>query len=68
MGLSRWQYGTYEPVKNNYAWSNLTNVVWVEQPAGTGFSQVKDPAPQNEIEVAEQFLGFFKNFVDTFSL
>jgi len=27
-----WQYGTYAPVKNNYAWNNLTNVVWVEQP------------------------------------
>jgi len=62
------QYGTYLPVKNNWAWSNLTNVVWVEQPAGTGFSTLKSPAPQNEIEVAAQFLGFWKNFVDTFQL
>lgn len=22
-----WQYGTYAPVKNNYNWNNLTNVV-----------------------------------------
>ncbi|KAF2170238.1 hypothetical protein M409DRAFT_19840 [Zasmidium cellare ATCC 36951] len=64
-----WQYGTYKPVKNPYTWANLTNVVWVEQPAGTGFSQKKGvPAATNEIEVAEQFLGFFKNFVDTFDL
>src|SRR3712207_5333167 len=34
-----WQYGTYKPVENNYRWNNLTNVVWVEQPAGTGFSK-----------------------------
>lgn len=68
-GPFQWQWGTYRPVKNNWAWSNLTNVVWVEQPAGTGFSSVgSDGAPQNEVEVAEQFLGFFKNFVDTFGL
>ena len=64
-----WQYGTYEPVKNPYTWVNLTNVVWVEQPAGTGFSQKRGtPSATNELEVAEQFLGFFKNFVDTFAL
>jgi carboxypeptidase D len=64
-----WQYGTYKPVKNNWSWSNLTNVVWVEQPAGTGFSHVgSDGAPKNEVEVAAQFLGWFKNFVDTFAL
>jgi len=64
-----WQYGTYLPVKNNWAWSNLTNVVWVEQPAGTGFSHVgSDGAPKNEVESAAQFLGFFKNFMDTFAL
>ena len=48
---------------------NLTNVVWVEQPAGTGFSKKNgSPVATNEIEVAAQFLGFFKNFIDTFSL
>ena len=48
---------------------NLTNVVWVEQPAGTGFSQQRGTPPAtNEIEVAAQFLGFWKNFVDTFGL
>lgn len=24
-----WQYGTYKPIKNGWAWNNLTNVVWV---------------------------------------
>ena len=62
-----WQYGTFKPVKNPYSWVNLTNVVWVEQPVGTGFSQGK-PTAQNEDDVAAQFLGFFKNFVDTFDL
>ncbi|KAF2156077.1 carboxypeptidase D [Myriangium duriaei CBS 260.36] len=62
-----WQYGTFAPVENQYKWSNLTNVVWVEQPVGTGFSQ-GTPTAQNETDVAEQFLGFWKNFVDTFGL
>lgn len=64
-----WQYGTYKPVKNPYTWVNLTNVVWIEQPAGTGFSQKRGtPSATNELEVAAQFLGFWKNFVDTFGL
>ncbi|KAI4191778.1 MAG: hypothetical protein LQ348_003430, partial [Seirophora lacunosa] len=62
-----WQYGTFAPVKNPYTWVNLTNMVWIEQPVGTGFSQ-GTPTATNEDEVAEQFLGFFKNFVDTFAL
>ena len=42
-------------------------MVWVEQPVGTGFSQGK-PSARDEHDVAEQFLGFFKNFLDTFEL
>lgn len=45
----------------------MTNVVWVDQPAGTGFS----PGPstvKNEDDVARQFLDFWRNFVDTFEL
>ena len=42
-------------------------MVWVEQPLGTGFTQ-GTPTATNEAEVAAQFLGFFKNFVDTFAM
>ena len=62
-----WQYGTFAPVKNPYTWVNLTNMVWVEQPVGTGFSQGV-PSATNETDVAAQFLGFFKNFMETFGL
>lgn len=62
-----WQYGTYKPVQNPWTWVNLTNVVWVEQPIGTGFSQGNVTAASEE-DVAEQFMGFFKNFVDTFAM
>ena len=51
-------------------WSNSncrTNIVWVEQPVGTGFSK-GEPTATSEEDVANQFLGFFKNFVDTFAM
>ncbi|KAI2467437.1 alpha/beta-hydrolase [Annulohypoxylon bovei var. microspora] len=62
-----WQYGTLKPVPNPWAWNRLTNVVWVEQPIGTGFSRGTVTA-RGEEDVAAQFLGFWKNFVDTFAL
>ncbi|KAH8719175.1 Alpha/Beta hydrolase protein [Phaeosphaeriaceae sp. PMI808] len=67
-GPISWQYGSAPfAVKNPWAWNNLTNMVWVEQPVGTGFSQGKPTATSQE-ETAEQFLGFFKNFLVTFGL
>ena len=62
-----WQYGTFLPFPNPWTWVNLTNMVWVEQPVGTGFSQgTADVTDENG--VASEFLGFWKNFVDTFGL
>ena len=62
-----WQAGTYRPVPNTYAWNNLTNMVFIEQPVGTGFSQ-GTPNATNEIDVANQFLPFWRNFMDLFGL
>ncbi|OTA98004.1 hypothetical protein M426DRAFT_70582 [Hypoxylon sp. CI-4A] len=66
-GPFTWQYGTLKPVPNPWAWNRLTNVIWVEQPIGTGFSHGKVTA-QGEEDVAAQFLGFWKNFISTFAL
>ena len=62
-----WQYGTFAPVPNPWTWVNLTNMVWVEQPVGTGFTQGTADVT-DETGVASEFLGFWKNFVDTFGL
>ncbi|KAJ4302215.1 hypothetical protein N0V88_002351 [Collariella sp. IMI 366227] len=62
-----WQYGTYKPVKNPWSWHTLTNVVWVEQPVGTGYT-TGTPSITDEKELAAQFMGFWKNFIDTFGM
>lgn len=61
-----WQYGTYLPVPNPYSWTNISNMVWVEQPVGTGFSQGM-PNATGEFDVSQQFLGFLEQFFSTFS-
>lgn len=50
---------------NAYSWTNLTNVLWIEQPVGVGFSQ-GTPDTSDEIGLSRELLGFYKNFVDTF--
>ncbi|OHW92254.1 serine carboxypeptidase [Colletotrichum incanum] len=66
-GPISWKPGTYAPVRNPWSWHRLANVVWVDQPVGTGFSQGPVTAT-DEHDIARQFKGFWKNFVDTFDL
>jgi carboxypeptidase D len=66
-GPISWPPGTFQPVQNKWSWHRLTNVVWVDQPLGTGFAQGA-PTASNEYDVAQQFLGFWQNFVDAFAL
>jgi carboxypeptidase D len=42
-------------------------MLWVEQPVGTGYSQGQGTETSQE-QVAASFLGFLKNFIDTFDL
>ena len=34
-----WAPGTAVPTVNQFSWTNLSSVLWIEQPVGTGFSQ-----------------------------
>ena len=46
-------------------------MVWVDQPIGTGFSPAAKGAPaqiMNETDIAREFSGFWKNFMETFDL
>ncbi|KLU85148.1 hypothetical protein MAPG_04178, partial [Magnaporthiopsis poae ATCC 64411] len=58
-----WQPGTFAPVRNRWSWHRLTNVVWIDQPVGAGFSRGNVTA-KDEGDVAKQFIGFWRNFVD----
>lgn len=41
--------------------------MWVEQPVGVGFSQGV-PNITNEVELGQEFIGFYKSFVDAFQV
>ena len=45
----------------------MTNVVWVEQPIGVGYSQ-GTPNITDEVELGLEFIGFWRNFIETFQL
>jgi carboxypeptidase D len=62
-----WSPGMYSAEINPYSWVNLTNVLWVEQPVGTGFS-IGEVRATSEEDIAEDFVQFFKNFQTKFGI
>ncbi|KAF1951294.1 alpha/beta-hydrolase [Byssothecium circinans] len=66
-GPFTWEAGTQAPVQNPYSWTNLTNMIWIEQPIGVGFTQ-GTPNITDEVELATEFRGFWKNFISTFGM
>lgn len=42
-------------------------MLWVEQPVGTGYTQ-GNPTATNQVETAQDFIHFFKNFQQTFGI
>jgi carboxypeptidase D len=61
-GLFLWQEGTHRPTQNPCSWTNLT-MVYVDQPAGVGFS-LEPSTAKNEEDVANEFKDFFGGFVN----
>ena len=37
----QWSYGQAQPTQNEFSWTNLSSMIYLEQPVGTGFSQGK---------------------------
>ncbi|KIY43594.1 alpha/beta-hydrolase [Fistulina hepatica ATCC 64428] len=64
-GPISWKWGQAKPTQNEYSWTNLSHVLWVEQPVGTGFSQ-GTPDITNEDELAAQLVGFLQQFLEVF--
>ncbi|CRG86110.1 hypothetical protein PISL3812_03113 [Talaromyces islandicus] len=62
-----WQSGTYQPVRNMYSWNNLTNIVYIDQPVGTGLSPGNSTV-DNEVDVSNQFNDFWRRFIDVFEM
>jgi carboxypeptidase D len=50
---------------NQQSWTNLSSVLYIEQPVGTGYSQ-GTPNIQNEDDLAAQFVGFLQQFLEIF--
>ncbi|KAI0729999.1 Alpha/Beta hydrolase protein [Fomitopsis betulina] len=65
-GPISWSWGQAKATPNQYSWTNLSSILYVEQPVGTGFSQ-GTPDINNEEELAEQLVGFFQQFFEVFT-
>ncbi|KAF8319697.1 alpha/beta-hydrolase [Clavulina sp. PMI_390] len=65
-GPFKWPPGTAKPIQNQWGWSNLSHVLYVEQPVGTGFSQGV-PNIHDDDELAAQIAGFMVQFLNVFS-
>lgn len=66
-GPFSWKKGTWRPVPNPYSWNRLANMLWVEQPVGTGYTRGV-PNITNEADLARQFLGFLELWLSRFNL
>ncbi|KAF7301018.1 Carboxypeptidase [Mycena indigotica] len=62
----QWGVGTAKPIPNVNSWTNLSSMIWIEQPVGTGFSQ-GTPNIRNEDDLAAQLVGFMGQFLEIFS-
>ncbi|KAI0640566.1 alpha/beta-hydrolase [Trametes meyenii] len=64
-GPFQWSLGQAHPTQNEFSWTNLSSILFVEQPVGTGFSLGK-PDVTNEDQVAAEVVGFLQQFLEVF--
>ncbi|KAH9928842.1 Alpha/Beta hydrolase protein [Fomitopsis serialis] len=66
VGPISWEIGRAIPHSNEHSWTNLSSILFIDQPVGTGFSQ-GTPDIENEDQLAEQLVGFLQQFLEVFS-
>ncbi|KAL6304126.1 Alpha/Beta hydrolase protein [Sparassis latifolia] len=68
-GPISWMYGQAKPTPNQYSWTNLSSILYVEQPVGTGFSQGEPNIKASDLDydLAVQLVGFMQQFLNVFS-
>ncbi|PSR83149.1 hypothetical protein PHLCEN_2v5798 [Hermanssonia centrifuga] len=65
-GPLSWSWGQAKATPNEFSWTNLSSLLFIEQPIGTGFSQ-GEPNIKNEDDLAVQLVGFMQQFLEVFS-
>ncbi|TFY67118.1 hypothetical protein EVG20_g4050 [Dentipellis fragilis] len=64
-GPISFQPGASKPVANQFAWTEASDVVWIDQPVGTGFTAGK-PDINDETDLGDEFYGFLQQFFTVF--
>jgi len=49
-------------IPNPYSWNKFATVIWIDQPAYTGYSYARSPYVRNEAQVAEEMRVFMQKF------
>eukprot|EP01022_Parablepharisma_sp_SALTPOND_P000937 TRINITY_DN105298_c1_g1_i1.p1 TRINITY_DN105298_c1_g1~~TRINITY_DN105298_c1_g1_i1.p1 ORF type:complete len:481 (+),score=21.97 TRINITY_DN105298_c1_g1_i1:107-1444(+) len=64
-GPYRLQKGSSNFTSSQFSWNNVADVLYTDQPIGTGLSNCSDISriPTNADEMARDFYGFFTNFL-----
>ncbi|KDQ13772.1 hypothetical protein BOTBODRAFT_33214 [Botryobasidium botryosum FD-172 SS1] len=65
-GPISFQPGQPGPTPNPYSWTTAANVMWIDQPVGTGYSAGK-PDITDDVKGADEFVGFLGQFFSTFT-
>ncbi|KAI9145406.1 Alpha/Beta hydrolase protein, partial [Paraphysoderma sedebokerense] len=55
-----------KPRINPHSWHHHANMLYVDQPVGTGFSYTNGPLATSQTEVGTQFVAFLEKFFDIF--
>ena len=53
------------PIPNPYSWTKLANVLYIDQPVGTGYSTGSSQATDNN-QVVQEFYAWLKSFYNVF--